>query len=211
MRIGILGSGLMGGKLGTLMAHAGHEVTFSYARSMEKLEGLAKEVSNGARAGTPLEAATGAEVVLLAVHWSRVDDVLSLAGDLAGKTVITCSLPMTHDDSALVVGHSSSGAEELAARIAGAHVVSAFSSTPSEVLSAVFDTKGSEARPTLIYCGDNIGAKRTAATLISDLGFMPLDAGGLKTARYLEPFSILVAQIAYDGVSPEVSYRIERA
>lgn len=211
MRIGILGSGLIGGTLGTLLAQAGHEVTFSYARSMEKLEGLAKEAGNGARARTALEAAMGADVILLGVHRSQVDDVLSLAGDLAGKTVITCSLPMTVDDSALAIGHLSSGAEELAARMTGTHVVSAFSSTPSEVLSEVFDTKGSQSHPTLIYCGDDTGAKQTVAKLISDLGFMPLDAGGLNTARYLEPFSILVAQIAYGGGSPEVSYRIERA
>lgn len=152
----------------------------------------------------------GAKVVLVAVHWTRIDDVLDLAGDLAGKTVITCSLPMTKDDSALAVGHTSSGAEKLAAKIPDAYVVSAFSSTPSEVLSGVFEAKGSQPRPTLIYCGDDDAAKVTAAKLISDLGFEPLDAGALQTARYLEPFSLLVAQIAYDGGSPEVSYRVER-
>jgi 8-hydroxy-5-deazaflavin:NADPH oxidoreductase len=52
MRIGILGSGLMGGKLGTLFARAGHEVVFSYARSAGKLEKLAKEAKGKARAGT---------------------------------------------------------------------------------------------------------------------------------------------------------------
>ncbi len=75
----------MGGKLGTLFACAGHEVVFSSARSKEKLNRLA-------RAGTPREAAQGADAVLLAVHWSRIDDVLNQAGDLPGKVIVTCSL-----------------------------------------------------------------------------------------------------------------------
>src|SRR3954453_2720428 len=72
MRIGILGSGLMGGKLGTIFARAGHEVVFSSARSRDKLETLAAEAGHGARAGTPAEAARDAEALLLAVHWSRL-------------------------------------------------------------------------------------------------------------------------------------------
>jgi predicted dinucleotide-binding enzyme len=80
MRVGILGSGLMGGKLGTLFARSGHEVVFSYARSKDKLKGLARDAGDNARSGTPREAAQGAEALLLAVHWSRIDDVLNQAG-----------------------------------------------------------------------------------------------------------------------------------
>jgi len=61
MRIGILGSGLMGGKLGTIFARAGHEVVFSYARSNDKLKRLAHDVKANSRAGTPLEAAKDAD------------------------------------------------------------------------------------------------------------------------------------------------------
>src|SRR6185295_8163561 len=107
MRIGILGSGLMGGKLGTLFARAGHEVVFSYARSRKKLEALAREAGKNARAGTPREAAQDADVLLLAVHWSRVDEVLAQAGDLGGKVLVTCSLPMNEDNTELVVAHTS--------------------------------------------------------------------------------------------------------
>src|SRR6266571_8855386 len=114
MRIGILGSGLMGGKLGTLFARAGHEVVFSYARSEQKLKRLAREAKANARAGTPGEAARESDVLLLAVHWSRVADVLKQAGDVKGKVIVSCSLPMNADDTDLVVAHTSSGAEELA-------------------------------------------------------------------------------------------------
>lgn len=114
MKIGILGSGLMGGKLGTLFAKEGHEVVFSYAKTKGKLEKLAKEAGNKAKAGTPAEAAEGADALLLAVNWPRVDDVLKQAGDLSGKTIMTCSLPMDEGNSGLVLGRTTSGAEELA-------------------------------------------------------------------------------------------------
>jgi 8-hydroxy-5-deazaflavin:NADPH oxidoreductase len=98
MRLGILGSGLMGGKLGTIFARAGHEVVFSYARSETKLKKLARDGRGKSRAGTPREAAQEADAVLLAVHWSRIGDVLNQAGDLSCKVVVTCSLPIAAGD-----------------------------------------------------------------------------------------------------------------
>jgi 8-hydroxy-5-deazaflavin:NADPH oxidoreductase len=211
MRIGILGSGLMGGKLGTTLARAGHEVVFSYARSQGKLEGLAHDAGGKARAGTPAEAAQNADALLLAVHWSRIDDVLQQAGDLSGKVVVTCSLPMNADDSGLVLGHTTSGAEELAKRVPEARVVSAFNTIPSEVLFGVFEARHKDPRPSLVYCGDDPDSKGVAAGLIRDVGFDPVDAGPLKIARYTEPFALLVAQLAYEGTAgPELAYRFER-
>jgi 8-hydroxy-5-deazaflavin:NADPH oxidoreductase len=212
MRIGILGSGLMGSKLGTIFAKAGHEVVFSYSRSERKLKRLAREARGHARAGTPREAAVNADALLLAVHWSRVDDVLKQAGDLSGKVIVTCSLPMNADDTKLVVAHTSSGAEALARKVRKADVVSAFSTVPSEVLFDVFDGKRRRRRrPSLVYCGNGQHAKDVAATLIRDVGFEPVDAGPLQIARYLEPFSLAMAQLAYEGdEGPEIAYRVER-
>src|SRR2546425_1634473 len=123
MRIGILGSGLMGGKLGTIWARAGHEVVFSYARSEQKLKKLARDAKGKARAGTPREAAQEADAILLALHWSRIQHVLNQTGDLSGKVIVTCSLPMNEENTELVVAHTSSGAEELAKMIPKARVV----------------------------------------------------------------------------------------
>ncbi len=210
MRIGVLGSGLMGGKLGRIFARAGHEVTFSYARSKRKLEKLARDAGNEARAGTPEQAARDAEVVLLAVHWSRVDDVLKQAGDLSGRVLVSCSLPMNDSDTALKVAHTSSGAEKLAKKVRGARVVSAFNTVPSEVLFGVFESR-MRTRPSLVYCGDDADAKKVAAKLIRDARFDPVDAGPLQVARYSEPFALLVARLAYEGDGgPELAYRFER-
>jgi 8-hydroxy-5-deazaflavin:NADPH oxidoreductase len=211
MRIGILGSGLMGGKLGTIFARAGHEVVFSYARTERKLEKLARDATAKASAGTPAEAVRDADAVLLAVHWSRVNDVLKQAGSLSDKVVLTCSLPMNDEDTELAVAHTSSGAEALAKKIPRAHVVAAFNTVPSEVLFAVFDARRRKNRPSLAYCGDHAPSKKVAAKLIRDVGFDPVDAGPLKVARYLEPFALLVAQLAYEGKGgPELAYRFER-
>ena len=211
MRIDILGSGLMGGKLGTLFARAGHEVVFSYARSQEKLNRLARDARGNARAGTPREAAEDADAVLLAVHWSRMDDVLKRAGDLPGKVIVTCSLPMNDDNTELVLAHTSSGAEALARKVPKARIVSAFNTVPSEVLFGVFDARRKAVRPSLVYRGDDSGSKGIAAALIRDLGFDPVDAGPLRIARYTEPFALLVAQLAYEGNGgPELAYRFER-
>jgi 8-hydroxy-5-deazaflavin:NADPH oxidoreductase len=141
VRVGILGSGLMGGKLGTLFARAGHEVVFSYARTQHKLDGLARDAGKNARAGTPAEAARDADALLLAVHWSRTDDVLKKAGDVSGKVILTCSLPMNAANTELVVAHTSSGAEELARKVPKAPVISAFGTVPSEVLFGVFEAR----------------------------------------------------------------------
>jgi 8-hydroxy-5-deazaflavin:NADPH oxidoreductase len=211
MRVGVLGSGLMGGKLGTIFARAGHEVVFSYARSRKKLETLAREAGAKARAGTPGEAARDGEALLLAVHWSRMDDVLKQAGDLSGKVIVSCSLPMNPDDTGLVLGLTSSGAEELARKVREAQVVSAFGTVPSEVLFGVFEARRQRNRPSMVYCGDEQSAKDLTAELIRDVGFDPVDAGPLRIARYLEPFTLLVAQLAYEGeAGPELAYRFER-
>jgi len=201
----------MGGKLGTLFARAGHEVVFSYSRSRETLERHARDAGPNARAGTPAEAASGAELLLLAVHWSRVDDVLQQAGDLSGKTIVSCSLPMNDDDTELVVAHTSSGAEELARKAPGARVVAAFGTVPSEVLFAVYEARDDVPRPSLVYMGDDDDAKEVTAGLIRDIGFEPVDAGPLRMARYSEPFTLLVARLAYESDNePALAYRFER-
>jgi 8-hydroxy-5-deazaflavin:NADPH oxidoreductase len=110
----------------------------------------------------------------------------------------------------LVVGHSRSGAEALAAKARGAHVVAAFSTAPSEVLVPVFERRRRTTRPDLVYCGDHRGAKKTAAALIRDVGFTPVDLGKLSMARHVEPFSLLLAHIAYEGADgPQLAYRFE--
>lgn len=211
MRIGILGAGRMGGTLGSLLAATGHQVTFAYARSREKLERLAAAAGPGGRVGTPSEVVAEADLVLLAVHWLQLDDVLEQAGSLAGRTVLSCCNPLDADDRELLIGHSDSGAENLARRLPNSRLVAAFQATPSEVLRSVYDNRADSLRPSQLFCGDDATAKAQVAGLITELGFEPVDAGPLRVARYLEPFGMLSGVLAYEtDQGPEWAYRCAR-
>jgi 8-hydroxy-5-deazaflavin:NADPH oxidoreductase len=206
MKIGIIGAGRMGRALGRRWARAGHEVTISFTRDRRKLESIAREIGHGARSASPADAANGADAVLFAVQWSTIDEALEQADSLAGRTMLTCTLPMTADDSELAIGHTSSGAEELARR-SGANVVAIFNTITSELLRD--DAEVARMHPDVVYCGDSKTAKATAAQLARDAGFNPIDAGGLRIARYIEPFGVLIGQLAYEQELGEtLGYRI---
>jgi predicted dinucleotide-binding enzyme len=186
-------------------------VVFSYTRSKEKLNRLTRDARNNARAGTPREAARDADALLLAVHWLRIDDVLNQVGDLSGKVIISCSLPMDASNTELVLGHTTSGAEALAKKVPNAEIVSAFNNIPSEVLFGVFAARGKATPPSMLYCGDKPAAKKITTTLIRDIGFEPVDLGPLRSARYTEPLAMIIAHLAYGGEGgPELAYRFER-
>ena len=209
MRIGILGSGRMGAGLGRIWAACGHELRFAYSRSPARLARLAQET--GGRAATVAEAAAASEAVLLAVHWSRVPDVLEQAGDLAGKVALTCCVPLNAADDALVLGPETSGAERLARLRPGARWVGCFATAPSKSLAPVFARRGRAPRPQMLAYGDDAGAKAVAHALIRDAGFEPLEAGGLATGRFAEPFAMVVAELAYGRPGgPALTYRFER-
>ena len=209
MRIAMLGSGNMGSALGRLFASAGHFVTYSFSRDPAKLERLANSSGPRARAASPADAVRDADVVVLAVLWQHVPRVLRSAGSLRGKVLIDCSNPLTLSDDALAVGHRISGAEIVARRARGAHVVKAFNTTPSELLRAGVSVLPEQAA--VCYCGDDARAKRVTARLIRQLGFEPVNCGALMNARYLEPLAMLVGELAYNqGKRPEVGLRFLR-
>lgn len=212
MRIGILGSGRMGGAIGTLWARAGHLVTFSYARDAQALVRLAAAAGHGARAGTPREAAEGADVVLLAVPWEQVDDVLARAGPLDGRVLVTCVSALRPDFSGQATGIAGSGdrsaAEAIAMRAPGARVVEAFNTTFAEILAAPSRDFAGE-RPSLLYCGDDADARATVRALIEDCGYDPVDVGPLAHARSLEALASVWVQLAVvAGRHPDVALRI---
>ncbi len=209
MKIGILGSGLMGGTLGRIWAECGHEVTFSYARSAAKLARLAGEC--GGAAGSVAEAVAGADVLLLAVHWSRTSDVLEQAGDLAGKVVLNCCVPLNDANTDLVVGMTISGAEVLAKARPKARWVSCLNTIPSESFPLVFARKGTAPVPQVLTYGDDAQAKKIAGELVQDIGFEPLDTGRLRNARYVEPFAMATVELAYvQPGSPALTYRFDK-
>lgn len=210
MRIGIVGSGLMGAALGRLWARAGHEVVFSYARDPRRLAALAESAGDGAHAGSVRDAVSVSDAVLLAVRWSSIDDVLAQAGPLRDRVVLSCVLPMTDDDAELTIGRDWSGAEELVRRAPGVRLVPCFNTVPSELLTAMLQGHAlHEGRPAVVYCDDDPPAGEMGAALIRDAGCDPVYAGALRVARYVEPFGLLMGQLAYErGLGPALGYRL---
>jgi hypothetical protein len=186
MKIAIIGSGHIGAGLARAWARKGHDVTFG-ARAPDdaELAALCQEI--GADAVTVAEAPCDGEVVVLAVPFGALDDVLHATGDLAGKVVIDCTNAVDRGMT-LKYGHTTSAAEVLQARLPKARVFKSFNAQGAENLaSPVYG----DVRATNFFCGDDADGTRIVKTLVEDVGFDAVDAGPLENARLLEPMMLL--------------------
>ncbi|GAB4488452.1 MAG: NAD(P)-binding domain-containing protein [Thermodesulfovibrionales bacterium] len=195
MKIGIIGSGNMGKGLGTLWAKKGHQVFFSFSRDAEKLRNIAYGAPN-ATCGSPADAVKASDVILLSVRWTVVPEAITAAGPLDGKVLIDCTNPLLPDLSGLAIGHTTSAAEEIVKMAPGARVVKAFNTVFAEVYSSPSRLSGSR-MSSMFFCGDDPEAKKDVLRLITDVGFQPIDCGGLLSARLLEPLAMLVIHLGY--------------
>ena len=195
MNIGIIGSGNVGSGLGKLWAEKGHKLIFSFSRNPEKLKALAA-AHNNASAGSPAEAVQQSEVILLSVRWETIGEAMKAAGPLQGKVLIDCTNPLNAELTGLAIGHTSSAAEEIAKMAAGAKVVKAFNTVFADIYHSESRLFGSRLA-TMFYCGDDGDAKKTVVRLIRETGFEPIDAGPLRSSRYLEPLAMLMIQLGY--------------
>lgn len=172
MRIGIIGKGRVGSALATGWQAAGHQVQL------------------GGRKTTPgtTEIASWADIIVLAVPYAALQSIASTITS-TDKPVIDCTNPiaMGPEGMGLEVGHTTSGAEQLQALLPSAQVVKTLNQVGAEIMA---DTTGFAHAPVQFLAGNNEAAKATAASLLIDLGFEPLDAGGLSKARLLEPFAL---------------------
>lgn len=187
MRIGIVGSGRIGGNIGRLLARGGHETLFSFSRDPEKLGALAREAGDGARAGTPGEAVAFGEVVVLSVPWALVDEALEAAGGagaLEGKVLIDTTNPYG-PRGLQELPDGLSAAEFNARRVPGARPVKAYNTLTSAFQAEAAGRTG-EDRAVVFYAGEDEGAKRVVAGLIEDSGFEPVDVGGWGEVRIME-------------------------
>jgi 8-hydroxy-5-deazaflavin:NADPH oxidoreductase len=210
MNIGIIGAGKMGSALGKLWAKQGHDVMFSFTRDAAALTATAAAAGERGHSGTPAEAAQFGDVTLLAVPWAAVKEAVKDAAPLlAGKILISCNNPLKPDLSGLVLGTSSSGAEEVARLAARAKVVEVLFPFAEQLQSGSL-LFGSQ-RPSQFYCGDDAEAKKVVATLIGELQLEPIDAGPLSSARYLEPLGMLLVQLAYkQGLGSNIATQLLR-
>jgi predicted dinucleotide-binding enzyme len=188
MKIGIIGAGKVGGRLGNIWVKAGHQVFFS-SRHPNRLEVLVEQAGPGAYCGTVADAALFGDVILFSPNFWAVDDVLETAGPLSGKTVIDATNPLEWNPNGRMVRslpRSTTAGEELAKKLPDAQVFKAFSTIPASFIPHAYYRPVQLQRLVVFYCGDHWLPKVAIHQLIADSGFVGLDAGPLRLARELE-------------------------
>ena len=187
MRLAIIGAGSVGATLGKAWQRRGHDVSYGVRNPDDPKYGtLVAYVTTNDRA------AGDAEIVVLCTPWQSTRDAVQACGDLGGKVLIDCTNPLTPDFTALEVGHTTSGAEQVAEWAPGARVCKAM----NQIGAPMMDAPQLSGTPVMFVCGDDDAAKATTSSLVGELGFETADAGDLTLARLLEPFALVWIHMA---------------
>jgi len=181
-KIGIIGTGQIGGTLATLWVQAGHEVLIS-SRHPQRLEPLAHSLGPKAHVGTPREAALFAPVVLISVPYAALPQIgHDLKTELAGKVVLDTGNPYPARDGEMAVAARQKGTGVASAEfLPGVRLVRAFNAINADDLRSEAHRKG---EPIAIpLAGDDPEALAVAQQLVIDAGFAPVVVGPLSRAR----------------------------
>ncbi|WP_333840896.1 NADPH-dependent F420 reductase [Pelomicrobium sp.] len=185
LKIGIIGTGRIGGTLAELWAKAGHELVIS-SRHPEQLEALAERLGPKTRVGTPAEAAAFGEVVLISVPYGALPQVgRDYATQLQGKVVLETGNPFPHRDGAMAHEARRKGTGVASAQwLPGVRLVRAFSTIPHHALRSEAHRPGE--RVAVPLAGDDPQALEIAARLVEDAGFEPVVVGPLARASQFD-------------------------
>jgi 8-hydroxy-5-deazaflavin:NADPH oxidoreductase len=198
MKIGIVGSGNVGGALGAAWVKAGHEVMFS-SRNLEHDKALAARLGPNARAGTPREAAAFGEVLMVSVPYRALPEVgKALAGLLKGKVVIdTCNPFATRDGEVATWARQKGVGLASAELLPGARIVRAFNAIGAARMGAAHEQPGRIGMP---IASDDAQAVALASRLVRDIGYEPVLIGGLAMGKHLMPGTPLSGERTPDEV-----------
>ncbi|MCA9727290.1 MAG: NAD(P)-binding domain-containing protein [Candidatus Eisenbacteria bacterium] len=191
MKIGILGSGDVGQKLGAGFARHGHEVMLGTRDPQaEKIQAWIRE--SGAQAGSFADTAAFGEMLILATQWTGTENALELAGreHFAGKVVLDATNPLDFSTGApaLSIGHTDSAGEQVQRWLPNAKVVKCYNTVGNALM---IDPQLPGGPPDMFYCGNDDGAKKTVQDLLSSVGWNGIDLGGIESSRYLEPLAMV--------------------
>lgn len=192
MKIGIVGSGRVGGALGGVWVRAGHEVMFS-SRDLAHDKALAARLGADARAGTPREAAAFGEVLMISVPYRSLPEVgKELADLIKGKAVIDTCNPVASRDGEVATWAAKKGAGLASAELLpGARIVRAFNAIGYARMAAAHEQPGRIGMP---IAGDDAHAIALASRLIRDIGYEPVLIGGLAKGKHLVPGTPLAGE-----------------
>jgi hypothetical protein len=182
LKIGIIGTGKIGGALARHWVKAGHEV-FVSSRHPEELKGLVEELGSRAHAGTPKEAAAFGSVVLVSVPYGAMPQLgQDLRAELAGKVIIDTSNPVERRDGAQAAEWQRKGAGVATAELLhSTRVVRAFNCIPAAMLAN--DGNRKPERLAIPIGGDDAEALKITERLIADAGFDAVVVGSLAKSR----------------------------
>jgi NADPH-dependent F420 reductase len=202
MKVAIIGTGNMGSGFARAFASQGVEVVVGH-RDPAKAAALAADVGSNAEGGGIAAAVKLADVVLLALPYQAVADVLSEAGDLAGKILIDITNPITADYKELLLGHTTSAAEEIQKAAPGAHVVKAFNT----IFAGLIAPPARAGKTLQVFvAGDDADATAKVRELAQKLSFEAVNAGPLSNSRFLEPIGEMNIHFGFFlGMGPTVA------
>lgn len=198
MQIAIIGTGNVGSSIAKGLRGKGHRVMLG-TRDPKAGTAIALAAETRAEVLGARDAVAAAEIVVLALPWEVARAAVASLGSLAGKTVIDCMNPLGMVDGVLglMVGHSTSGGEILAGWLPEARVVKTLNQVGAELMA---DNADLPHKPVMFMAGDDDDAKALVATLLRDLGFEALDAGGIDRSRLLEPLAMVwINQAIFQG------------
>lgn len=198
VKIGIIGSGKVGGTLGSVWVKAGYEVLFS-SRHLEDDRELAASLGPNAHAGTPPEAAAFGEVVMVSVPYHALPDVRNNVGELlSGKVVIDTCNPFVGRDGELAQWALGKGAGIASKELfPGARIVRAFNAIGYVSMGQTHENPGRIGMP---IASDDSEAVAVAEPLIRDIGYEPVLVGGLEMGKYLMPGTPLAGEHAPEEI-----------
>lgn len=198
VKIGIVGSGRVGGTLGRLWANAGHAVMFS-SLDLEHDRTLAASVGANASAGTPRQAAVFGDVLLISVPYNALPSVgKDLAEWLKGKVVIDTCNPFSERDGDVGVWAQKKGAGLASAELLpGARIVRAFNAVGYARLP---EASRREPRAGMPMAGDDAKAIAIVSSLVRDIGYEPVVIGSLAMGRHLVPRQPLAGERTPDEI-----------
>lgn len=210
MRLGVIGSGNIGKGIGSWAAKVGYEVTFS-AKNEAGARAAAQAAGHGAKAASVRGAVETADLVLLAVPYGAVKEVLTeIRSLLEGKTVIDATNALSADFSSLTLGFTTSAAEEIAKIVPDAHIVKAFNTVFAQIYASQ-NPKIQGKTISVFVAGDSKEATDRVQALITQMGFDVVNAGPLKSARNIEPLAMLNISLGYgQGLGTSIGFTLLR-